>query len=313
MSTVLVEKNRCKGCGLCVSACPSHVLAMSQEINAKGYFFPMVDHPEDCNGCRYCVLVCPDVAVQVEHKGKTSERPEALNDMPMHYCPGCTHGVIHRLVAEAIDALEIRERATGDKVRLGVSGHVYSTGRKGEGLAARLAGDFEGKAEMVAFGMGWPLKILSNDLTKRAWYYNSLDAFVCTSLIEGVPMPPLEALACGVPVVIPRNVGMLDSLPHMTGIYRYKAGDYDDLRHACERAEGRRQAERFVEGGEHEAVNKQHRGARAKQVFNKNEASGCRVFRRLFHVRILLSSRISYRRPCIRPVRVEGSILLQRQ
>lgn len=40
-------------------------------------------------------------------------RPEALVDIPMHYCPGCTHGIIHRLVAEAIDALGIREETIG--------------------------------------------------------------------------------------------------------------------------------------------------------------------------------------------------------
>ena len=31
------------------------------------------------------------------------EKPHALTDAPLHYCPGCTHGIIHRLVAEAID------------------------------------------------------------------------------------------------------------------------------------------------------------------------------------------------------------------
>ncbi len=113
MPTVLVAKDRCKGCGLCVSACPSHVLALSSEINAKGYFYPLVEHPDDCNGCRYCVMVCPDVAIQVENKGKTSEPPKALAEKTMHYCPGCTHGVIHRLVAEAIDALGIQERTVG--------------------------------------------------------------------------------------------------------------------------------------------------------------------------------------------------------
>ncbi len=113
MPTVLVEKDRCKGCGLCVSACPSHVLAMSSEINARGYFFPLVEHPDDCTGCRYCVLVCPDLAIQVENKGKTTAPPEALTEKPMHYCPGCTHGVIHRLVAEAIDGLGVRERTVG--------------------------------------------------------------------------------------------------------------------------------------------------------------------------------------------------------
>lgn len=41
------------------------------------------------------------------------ERPKALLDVPTHYCPGCTHGIIHRLVAEAIDALEIEDRTVG--------------------------------------------------------------------------------------------------------------------------------------------------------------------------------------------------------
>ena len=113
MPSVLVEKERCKGCGLCVNACPSHVLAMSHDINARGYFFPLVEHADDCNACRHCVLVCPDVAIQVEHKGKTTARPAALIDVPMHYCPGCTHGVIHRLVSEAIDALGVRDRTVG--------------------------------------------------------------------------------------------------------------------------------------------------------------------------------------------------------
>lgn len=39
------------------------------------------------------------------------ERPQALSDVPTHYCPGCTHGTAHRLVAEVIDELGLRERA----------------------------------------------------------------------------------------------------------------------------------------------------------------------------------------------------------
>ena len=41
------------------------------------------------------------------------ERPKALIDVPMHYCPGCTHGIIHRLVAEALDELGVQDRAIG--------------------------------------------------------------------------------------------------------------------------------------------------------------------------------------------------------
>ena len=45
--------------------------------------------------------------------GKAFQRPEALAETPTHYCPGCTHGIAHRLVAEAIDELGIRERTVG--------------------------------------------------------------------------------------------------------------------------------------------------------------------------------------------------------
>ncbi len=45
--------------------------------------------------------------------GKTYKRPEALSDAHTHYCPGCTHGIIHRLIAEVIDELGIRGRTVG--------------------------------------------------------------------------------------------------------------------------------------------------------------------------------------------------------
>ncbi len=41
------------------------------------------------------------------------EKPKALTDAPFHYCPGCTHGIIHRLVAEAIDELGIEGKTVG--------------------------------------------------------------------------------------------------------------------------------------------------------------------------------------------------------
>ena len=40
-------------------------------------------------------------------------RPSSLTDTPMHYCPGCTHGVAHRLIAEVMDEMEIREITIG--------------------------------------------------------------------------------------------------------------------------------------------------------------------------------------------------------
>lgn len=41
------------------------------------------------------------------------EKPKSLTDNELHYCPGCTHGIIHRLVAEAIDELGIEGKTIG--------------------------------------------------------------------------------------------------------------------------------------------------------------------------------------------------------
>ena len=41
------------------------------------------------------------------------EKPHALTDKPFHYCPGCTHGIIHRLVAEVIDELGVEDTTVG--------------------------------------------------------------------------------------------------------------------------------------------------------------------------------------------------------
>jgi len=45
--------------------------------------------------------------------GKAFQKPKALAEQVTHYCPGCTHGVIHRLIAEVIDELDIIDRTVG--------------------------------------------------------------------------------------------------------------------------------------------------------------------------------------------------------
>lgn len=63
-------------------------------------------------------------------------------------------------------------------------------------------------------------------------FYNSLDVYLCTATIEGIPAPPLEALACGIKVVIPSGVGVMDELPEQAGIRHYEAGNGADLARA---------------------------------------------------------------------------------
>ncbi len=68
VNKVTIEKNRCKGCGLCVNTCPKKVLAMSKEINDKGYFFSFPENQAACIGCRFCAFMCPDVAITIEQE-----------------------------------------------------------------------------------------------------------------------------------------------------------------------------------------------------------------------------------------------------
>ena len=64
--TVTIATSRCKGCELCIPACPPQVLAMSEAVNAVnelGFRYPEL-YP-GCTGCRACLLVCPDFVFEV--------------------------------------------------------------------------------------------------------------------------------------------------------------------------------------------------------------------------------------------------------
>ncbi len=63
--TVRVDAEKCKGCAVCVSACPFDVLALSRQVNAKGYPWAEQIHPDACTGCANCAVVCPDSCITV--------------------------------------------------------------------------------------------------------------------------------------------------------------------------------------------------------------------------------------------------------
>ncbi|MEJ6950963.1 4Fe-4S dicluster domain-containing protein [Natronospora cellulosivora (SeqCode)] len=63
-----INKKRCKGCMLCVRACPQKILKMSKDFNQKGYHpVELVDH-DKCTSCGLCAMVCPDVVIKVFRK-----------------------------------------------------------------------------------------------------------------------------------------------------------------------------------------------------------------------------------------------------
>lgn len=61
--TVVIDTARCKGCELCIPACPPQVLRMSTRRNASGYLLPEL--LEGCTGCGACLLICPDYCFEV--------------------------------------------------------------------------------------------------------------------------------------------------------------------------------------------------------------------------------------------------------
>ena len=66
--TVEVDVVKCKGCGVCVVSCPFGVLAMSSQVNVKGYPYSFMAVPDACTGCASCAVVCPDTCITVYRK-----------------------------------------------------------------------------------------------------------------------------------------------------------------------------------------------------------------------------------------------------
>ena len=64
---VFVDEKVCKGCGLCISACPKQILVLSSsKINAKGYNPAQCIDQEACIACAFCATICPDVAITIK-------------------------------------------------------------------------------------------------------------------------------------------------------------------------------------------------------------------------------------------------------
>lgn len=63
--SIQIDRERCKGCGLCIDFCPRDCIRLSDELNLKGYFVAAFVEDADCTACRHCALMCPDVAIAV--------------------------------------------------------------------------------------------------------------------------------------------------------------------------------------------------------------------------------------------------------
>ena len=67
MAKLTFKTDLCKGCGLCVNACPKKILKLSDsKFNKKGYPVAEMTDEASCIACAFCATMCPDTAITVE-------------------------------------------------------------------------------------------------------------------------------------------------------------------------------------------------------------------------------------------------------
>ena len=63
---IFIDEERCKGCQLCIAACPPAVIDLAPHLNSNGYRpAALLDPHNKCTGCALCAVVCPDAAITV--------------------------------------------------------------------------------------------------------------------------------------------------------------------------------------------------------------------------------------------------------
>jgi len=87
---VVIDPERCKGCGLCIGACPTQRIGVAKVSNRNG-FWPAEANPVGCTGCARCATVCPDAAITVyrqtavvgfKSRGRARKAVEAVREGP---------------------------------------------------------------------------------------------------------------------------------------------------------------------------------------------------------------------------------------
>ncbi len=78
---IIIDIEKCKGCELCVEACPQDALESAKKVNNKGYLY-IVKVEDTCTGCTNCAMVCPEGAITVYRQvEKTKEKIATITNV----------------------------------------------------------------------------------------------------------------------------------------------------------------------------------------------------------------------------------------
>ncbi|MCX5657454.1 MAG: 4Fe-4S binding protein [Candidatus Omnitrophica bacterium] len=65
MPKIKINRDRCKGCLLCIASCPKGLIKQDKKFNSGGIRTVLFEDSGKCSGCTFCALICPDVCIEV--------------------------------------------------------------------------------------------------------------------------------------------------------------------------------------------------------------------------------------------------------
>ena len=77
MPRAIIDRARCKACGLCVAFCPKENIAISEEVDDRGYHFAVICEDDNCTGCRMCAIMCPEGGISIYRERRAARKDEA--------------------------------------------------------------------------------------------------------------------------------------------------------------------------------------------------------------------------------------------